>query len=152
MKTSREVLLKSGLYPKLRLGERRGRAVVSTGPHKVKILEDKVIRKLNPEGVEEYYVRYIFEENGEKKQYDCHMKAKVGSDPHYLVQALSDVHEGEELILEMKKAGVKSYIEVTRTEKGETERVANDEEDEEKEENKQEQSEKPEIRPEDIPF
>jgi hypothetical protein len=41
------------------------------------------------------------------------MKAKVGSDPHYLVQALADVKEGEELILEMKKAGVKSNIEVT---------------------------------------
>jgi hypothetical protein len=73
--------------------------------------------------VEEYFVRYIFEEAGEKKQYDAHMKAKGGSDPHYLVQALANITDGEELILEMKKAGVKSYIEVTRVETGEQERV-----------------------------
>src|SRR5882757_7301374 len=123
MKTSREILLKSGLYPKLKLGERRGAKVVPTGPHRVKIIEDKLIKKLNADGVEEYFVRYIFEEAGEKKQYDAHMKAKGGSDPHYLVQALADVKEGEELILEMKKAGVKSYIEVTRVALNETEKV-----------------------------
>jgi hypothetical protein len=82
----------------------------------------KFMKKLNADGVEEYFVRYIFEEAGEKKQYDAPMKAKGGSDPHYLVQALADVAEGEELILEMKKAGVKSYIEVTRVETGEQER------------------------------
>ena len=107
MKTSLDILLKAGLHPKLILGERRGNAVVSTGPHTVKMLEDKIIKKMNTEGKEEYFVRYIVEENGEKKQYDAHMKSKVGNDPHYLVQALADVHEGEELILEMKKAGNK---------------------------------------------
>ena len=129
MKVSREILLKSGLYPKLRLGVRNGGRVTPTGPHKVKILEDKLIKELNAEGVEEYFVRYIFEEAGEKKQYDAHMKAKGGSDPHYLVQALSDVQEGEELILEMKKAGVKSYIEVTRVATGESEIVNDDNDD-----------------------
>lgn len=123
MKTSREILLKSGLYPKLQLGVKKGSAVVSTGPHKVTILEDKIIRKMNTDGKEEYFVRYILSENNEKKQYDVHMKAKIGDDPHYLVQALSNVHEGEELVLEMKKAGVKSYIEVTRVETGESEMV-----------------------------
>jgi hypothetical protein len=56
------------------------------------------------------------------------MKAKIGNDPHYLVQALSEVEPGEELILEMKKAGVKSYIEVTRVGLNSTERVEVDEE------------------------
>jgi hypothetical protein len=45
--------------------------------------------------------------------------------------ALADVHEGEELILEMKKAGVKSYIEVTRLSTGEKETVEDDSEDKE---------------------
>jgi hypothetical protein len=121
--------MKSGLYPKLKLGERRGATVVPTGPHRVKIIEDKLIKKLNADGVEEYFVRYIFEEVGEKKQYDAHMKSKGGSDPHYLVQALADVKEGEELILEMKKAGVKSYIEVTRIATGESEIISDDEQD-----------------------
>ena len=49
-------------------------------------------------------------------------KAKVGNDPHYLVQALSEVEPGEEVVLEMKKAGVKNYIEVTRA-SGEVERA-----------------------------
>lgn len=119
---------KAGLYPKLRLGIKNGRGVTPTGPHRVKILEDKIIKKMNPDAAEEHFVRYIFEEDGVKKQYDCHMKAKVGNDPHYLVQALSEVEPGEELILEMKKAGVKSYIEVTRVGLNSTERVEVDEE------------------------
>src|SRR5438045_1096763 len=91
-------------------------------------IKKNINKKLNTEGQEEFFVRYILEENGEKKQYDAHMKAKGGTDPHYLVQALADVHEGEELILEMKKAGVKSYIEVTRVETGESKIVGTDEE------------------------
>jgi len=47
---------------------------------------------------------------------------------HYLVQALADCHEGEELILEMKKAGIKSYINVIRTETGESEAAEIDDE------------------------
>lgn len=129
MKVSREILTKSGLHPKLQLGIKKGGSVVSTGPHKIKILEDKLIRKMNTDGKEEYFVRYIVEESGEKKQYDVHMKAKIGDDPHYLVQALSAIQEGEELVLEMKKAGIKSYIEVTRLETGESEMVEEDSDD-----------------------
>jgi hypothetical protein len=128
MQTSREIMTKAGLYPKLRLGIKSGRGVTPTGQHKVKIIEDKVIKKLNVDGVDEFFVRYIFEEDGQRKQYDCHMKAKAGNDPHYLVQALAEVEPGEELILEMKKAGVKNYIEVTRVGLNSTERVEVDEE------------------------
>lgn len=120
-------MTKAGLYPKLRLGVKSGSRITPTGPHKAKIVEDKLIKKLNADGQEEYFVRYIFDEAGEKKQYDVHMKAKVGNDPHYLVQALSEVEPGEELVLEMKKAGVKSYIEVTRVGLNSTERVEVDE-------------------------
>jgi hypothetical protein len=129
MQTSREIMTKAGLLPKLRLGVRQGGRVSPTGPHKVKIVEDKMIKKLNADGQEEYFVRYIFEEEGVRKQYDCHMKAKVGNDPHYLVQALSEVEPGEELVLEMKKAGVKNYIEVTRVGLNSTERVEADDDD-----------------------
>lgn len=123
-------MFKAGLLPKLRLGIKGGRGVTPTGPHKVIILEDKLVKKLNPEGQEEVFVRYIFDEGGEKKQYDAHMKAKVGNDPHYLVQALAECEPGEELILEMKKAGVKNYIAVTRVALNQTEEVAVDDEDE----------------------
>lgn len=123
-------MFKAGLLPKLRLGIKGARGVTPTGPHKVKILEDKIIKKLNVDGKEEHFVRFIFEEAGEKKQYDCHMVAKVGNDPHYLVQALAEVEAGEELILEMKKAGVKNYIEVTRLSTNQVERVDADDEEE----------------------
>jgi hypothetical protein len=129
METSRKILSQAGLYPKLQLGIKNGRGVTPTGPHKVKMIEDKLIKKLNADGAEEHFVRYIVEEDGQRKQYDCHMKAKVGNDPHYLVQALAEVEPGEELILEMKKAGVKSYIEVTRVGLNSTERVEMDGED-----------------------
>jgi hypothetical protein len=130
MKISREILTKAGLLPKLRLGIKGARGVTPTGPHRVKIVEDKLIKKLNTEGVEEHFVRYIFEEDGEKKQYDAHMRGKGSSDPHYLVQALAEIEPGEELVLEMKKAGVKNYIEVTRLKTGEKEVVGGDDEDE----------------------
>ena len=118
--------MKAGLLPKLKLGIKSARGVTPTGPHRVKILEEKLVKKMNTEAVEEHFVRYIFEEGGEKKQYDCHMKAKVGNDPHYFVQAMAEIEPGEELVLEMKKAGVKSYIEITRVSTNTTEKVAVD--------------------------
>ena len=132
-KISREILLKAGLYPKLRLGIKGARGVTATGPHALKFIEDKIIQKLDPEGKPTHYVRYIFEENGERKQYDARMRAKDGSDPHYFVQAMADVEEGEEVVLEMKKAGVKNYIEVTRTSTGERHTVEDDEDEKQEE-------------------
>jgi hypothetical protein len=86
--------------------------VKPTGPHRVKIVSDKLIRKMNTDGVEEHFVRYVFEENGQQKQYDAHMKSKVGNDPHYLVQALAEVEPGEELRsrahLERNRPGAKA--------------------------------------------
>jgi hypothetical protein len=101
MKLSKEIVLKAGLLPKLQLGIRTGSGVKSTGKHTVKVVEEKIIRKPpREEGDDGYYVRYIFEENGEKKQYDTRMRAKGGTDPSYFVQAMANVEPGEELILE----------------------------------------------------
>src|SRR6185437_8454615 len=99
------------------LGTKTGGGVKSTGKHTVKVIEDKIIRKPpREEGDDGYYVRYIFEENGERKQYDTRMRQKGGVDPSYFVQAMAEVQPGELIVLEMKKAGVKNYIEITRTE------------------------------------
>src|SRR4051794_31133553 len=126
MKTSREILLQAGLFAKLRLGGKTGRGGQATGPHRVKIIEDKIIQKLDPDGKPTHYVRFIFEEDGKKVQYNARMKAKDGTDPHYLVQALAEIEEGEELILEIKKAGIRNYIEVTRVATGEKHSVEDD--------------------------
>src|SRR5215472_15905163 len=115
MKTSKEIIAKAGLLPKLQLGIRKGSSVVSTGKHVVKLVDDKIVRKPPREdGDDGYYVRYILEENGERKQYDARMKQKGGADPSYFVQAMANIEPGEVITLEMKKAGVKSYIEIVR--------------------------------------
>ena len=71
---------------------------------------------------------YLVEENGEKKEYRTKVKNKEGK-LNYLVQRLAEIEEGDEVILEMKKMGIKNYIEVTPT-KGAT-KVEHDVEDEE---------------------
>lgn len=113
MKNSKSLLKQAGIVPKLRLGEKTEKGVVATGPHRVKILEDKIVRGTDPQnGKEIEYVRYFVEENGEKKQYDTKLKDKEGN-LSYLVQRLADIDEGEEIILEMKKRGIKNYVSVT---------------------------------------
>lgn len=57
------------------------------------------------------------------------MKQKGGGDPSYFVQAMANVQPGEEITLEMKKAGLKNYIEIIRVSVGEVERADTDEED-----------------------
>lgn len=134
MKISKDIVLKSGLLPKLQLGVKTGKGVQSTGPHKVKMLEDKIVMKpIREEGDDGYYIRYIVEESGEKKQYDTRMKQKGGNDPSYFVQAMASVEVGEEITLEMKKAGIKNYIEIVRPLLGEVSSADIEEEDHEEE-------------------
>lgn len=114
MKISRELLRVAGITPKLRLGTKKaGGGVTPNGAHRVKILEDKIVKGMDPtSGKEIEYVEYIVEENGEKKNYRTKLKDKNGK-LSYLVQRLAEVNEGDEVILEMKKQGIKNYIEVT---------------------------------------
>lgn len=112
---SKQLLAKAGLLPKLRLGLKLPKGGVKpTGPHRVKVLEDKIHKKPDQTGKEIEYVRYIVEEEGEKKYYDTKLRDKNGG-LSYLVQRFAEIPEGEEVILEMKKQGVKNYIEVTPT-------------------------------------
>lgn len=129
MKTSKEIVSKSGLLPKLQLGIKTAKGVQSTGIHTVKVVEDKLVRKpIREEGDDGIYVRYIFEENGQKKQYDTRMKQKGGGDPSYFVQAMAEVQPGEELTLEMKKSAGKNYVEIIRASSGAVERIDDDDE------------------------
>lgn len=112
MKVSKQLLSVAGLTPKLRLGNKTSKGVVSSGPHRVRVLEDKIIKGLDVSGKEIEYVEYILEENGEKKNYKTKLKDRNGK-LSYLVQRLAEINEGEEVILEMKKSGMKNFIEVT---------------------------------------
>ena len=130
MKVSRELLNKAGLLPKLRLGLKLPKGGVKpTGPHKVKILEDRILKKPDQTGKEIEYVRYIVEENGEQKFYDTKLRDK-NNGLSYLVQRFAEIPEGEEVILEMKKQGIKNYIEVTPTSQSASVEIEDEEESE----------------------
>lgn len=113
MKTSKELVIKSGVIPKLSLGRKTPKGTESTGPHRVKMLEDRILKGIDKRtGKEMEYVEYIIEENGTKKFYKTKLRGEDGK-PSYLVQRLSEVNEGDEVILEMQKSGMKNFIDVS---------------------------------------
>lgn len=113
MKVSIEILKKANIIPKLRLAiKEEGKAPKPTGPHRVTLVEDKLINGKNNDGVVVPMVRYIFDEDGEHKRYDVPLKTADG-EVHYLVQRFAELQEGQELILEMKKRGPKNYVSVS---------------------------------------
>ena len=134
MKNSKELLVRAGILPKLRLGLKQTKGgVKSTGAHRVKILEDKILKKPDPiTGKEIEIVRYIVEENGEKKFYDTKLRDKNGG-LSYLVQRFAEIKEGEEVILEMKKQGIKNYVEVILVSHASNVEIEDDEDDDEDE-------------------
>jgi len=101
--------------PQLRLAiQRQGGGTDSTGPHKVKMVSDSLIKGTDPTtGEERYEVRYVVEEEGENKIYDVPVKDKKG-DVHYLVPRLAEVEEGETIILECVNKHGRNYISVLR--------------------------------------
>jgi len=44
----------------------------------------------------------------------ANLKQRGGNDPRYFVQAMAGVEPGEEIVLEMKKASIKNYINIER--------------------------------------
>ena len=119
MKISRELILKSGILPRLKLGEKLEKGgVKSLGPKIVKLLSDEIKMKVDQQdGKEKEYVRYTLEHNGQKMYYETKMRGQDGM-PSYLVQELSQVFEGEEVQLEMKRKGIKNYVSVRRLTEG----------------------------------
>lgn len=112
MQTSKEILEKAGIKPKLHLGLKGEHGVTPTGPHTVKLVKDKEIPGTDDKGRPIQMVRFLLEENGELKTYDVPKFKKDSEDIHYLVQRLAEYKEGTVLILEMKKKGIKNYVEV----------------------------------------
>lgn len=104
----------AGILPKLRLGvKKEGGGVLSTGPHTVTMVSDKIVKGLEREsGKVIEYVKYIVKEDGIEKEYRTRLKHKETGELNYLVQNLSQIEEGDTVILEMKKMGPKNYVEV----------------------------------------
>lgn len=98
--------------PRLRLGNKTENGVQSTGPHRVKFLADKETTGVDSmTGKEIPVVAYLVEENGEKKSYRVPKLDKKG-EINYLVIRLAEIEEGQEAILEMKRSGIKNYVDV----------------------------------------
>lgn len=114
MKTSKALMKEANIQPKLKLGKKKaGGGVIPNGAHRVKMIADKVVPGTDPKtGKEIEYVRYLVEENGETKTYQT-KKLNEKGELSYLVQELSSINEGQEVILEMKKQGIKNYIDVS---------------------------------------
>lgn len=119
MKTSKEILEKAGVVPKLRLGVNVGKGVKPVGPFRVRLIRDKeVMGRDNKTGKEVPMVRYLLDvllkdgKTWEKRIYDTRKFNKDSGDVSYLVIRLAEVPENGEVILEMKKAGIKNFIEV----------------------------------------
>jgi hypothetical protein len=131
MKTSLALLKEAGIQPKLRLGlKKAGGGTQSTGAHRVRMVADKIVKGNDPKtGKEIEYVRYLVDENGETKTYQT-KKLNDKGELSYLVQKLAEINEGQEVILEMKKQGIKNYIEVTPVSNSHSIEVEEDEENE----------------------
>lgn len=112
METSKQILEKAGIKPKLQLGIKGDNGVATTGPHTVKLIADKEISGTDETGKPIPMVRFLLEENGEMKTYDVRKFKKNSEDIHYLVQRLAGYKEGTIIILEMKRKGIKNYVEV----------------------------------------
>jgi len=129
MKTSHELVLKSGVLPRLKLSEKpEGKGLKLFGPKTVVLLSDEIRKKIDQQdGKEKEYVRYVLEHEGQKMYYETKMRGQDGM-PSYLVQELSQIPEGSEVILEMKRKGMKNYVSVRRLTNG-VEAEIEDEED-----------------------
>lgn len=112
MNTSKEITKAANIIPRLRLGDKTDHGVVSNGPHRVKFIKDKETKGKDFQGKEIDMVAYLVEENGESKSYRIPKFNKQG-EVNYLVIRLAEVNEGDEVILEMKKKGIKNYVEVS---------------------------------------
>jgi len=114
LKNSAEILKKANIVPDLHLAIKTKKGVQGTGTHQVKMISDRIIKGTDYQtGKERLEVEYLLEENGEKKKYSVPMKDKNG-EVHYLVQRLAEVEEGEEIILEYKRQGLKGFIQIER--------------------------------------
>src|SRR3990167_4441532 len=117
---SQEIILKAGIAIRLSLAEKivneygRSKGTRSTGEHKVKFLEDKVVQgKDFQTGVERLEMKWIFEEDGQRKFYTKPLRDENG-EVYYLIQSMAKYNYGDELILKYVSKGLRGYIDVRK--------------------------------------
>lgn len=114
-KIAKDLLVASGIKPKLRLFEKVGKSLRSTGKHIVKLVADKATTGTEfASGKEIEFVKFLFEENGEQKTYQVPKLGKDG-ELHYLVQRFAEIKEGTELVIWGEKKGMKNIVNISLT-------------------------------------
>lgn len=114
LKNTQEVLNKAKMYPKLRLGEKLpGGGVKILEPKTVKLVDDKIIKKIDQDSLQErYYMRYNVELNGEMRRYETKLQDENG-EPSYLVQRMGEYKPGDIITMQLRKAGKQTYVDVS---------------------------------------
>lgn len=111
-----EIAKAIGVLPKLRLSEETaagGRK--SNGPHTVKFLEEPVVViGKDQQGKPRKELKFRVQEADQQYYWRVPILNKEGQ-PNYLFERLLDLKVGEERTLEMKKVGIRSYIDVSKT-------------------------------------
>lgn len=130
MKISKGIIKAANIYPRLRLFNKTPKGLVSTGIHRVKLILDKELKGTEfKTGKEIEKVRYLVEENGEKKIFERNKFNKSG-DVDYLVIKLSEYEEGTEILLEGTRAGIKNVVNISPAVGGDSVEVEEDEHEE----------------------
>lgn len=130
MKVSKSIIKAANIYPRLRLFNKTTKGLVSTGQHTVKLILDKEVKGTEfRTGKEIEKVRYLVEENGEKKIFERNKYNKSG-DIDYLVIKMSEFEEDTEIILRGERAGIKNVVSVSQVTSGEQVEVETEEDEE----------------------
>jgi len=115
LQATKQLMEKANIVPDLKLGIKEdGKGTQSTGSHKVKIIGDKLCNKKDFKTQEVVpAVKYILEEDGIEKQYIVKVKDDVGN-LNYFIQRMAQFKIGDIIMLEMKKKGIKNYIDIIK--------------------------------------
>lgn len=113
MEKSKELVKQAGILPDLQVFIQLPQGgVKSTGPHTVKIIDESVIMTTQwSTGQSVPTVRYIFEENGEKKQWDVEVKDK-NKNLDYKIQKMATFEKDQSIVIEGKKKGMRNYTDI----------------------------------------
>lgn len=112
------------ITPKLKLGiKAEGGGVQSTGPHAIRLAAEPVrVMGTNPEtGKPRKEMKFLVEENGRTYKWIVPLLNKEETEPNYLIEHLMPFNVGDVITVEMKRRGIKNYIQVTGN--GEVEQV-----------------------------